>query len=333
MRAGCAIPISLARPASSASALLARGLAAIVLAFGAGLMAAEAADAAHNPGASTGAVSNLTPTSAVLHGVVTPRGPMTDFVFQYGTSRRYTAQTPLAPAGSGTKPINVNWAIFGLSPNTVYHYQVVALSGTSTPGGDRTFVTPKIPFSLAIAPAPNPVLFGNSFLVNGTLSGTGAAGRRILLRFNPFPYTGGFRTVSDQLTSATGSFSFFAPGVLENTQMVVSMSERPRISSPVVTEGVAVSVSLHVRHTNRRGFVRFFGTVTPAEAGALVGFQLLVPHHNSVNVGGTGVKAAAPTFSRFNRVIHIPHTGFYKALVQIFDPAHVSGRSGAIFVR
>ena len=306
-------------------------MATIVLAFGGGAIPAAAAPA--KPGANTGAVSNLTPTSAVLHGVVTPRGPMTDFVFQYGTSRRYTAQTPLAPAGAGTKPINVSWAIGGLTPNTVYHYQVVALSGTSTPGGDRTFVTPKIPFSLAIAPGPNPVLFGNPFMVNGTLSGTGAAGRRVELRLNPFPYTGGFRPFSDQFTSATGSFSFFVPGVLQNTQVVVSMSEKPRISSPVVTEGVAVRVSLHVRHTNRRGFVRFFGTVTPAEPGALVGLQLLVPHHKSVNVGGTGVKAAAPTFSRFDRVIHIPRAGFYKAVVRIFDAGHVSGRSGAIFVR
>jgi hypothetical protein len=46
--------------------------------------------------------------------------------------------------------------------------------------------------------------------------------------------------------------------------------------SPVVLENVAVRVAFHVRRARRRGFVRLYGTVAPAEVGALVGFQLLI---------------------------------------------------------
>ena len=40
-------------------------------------------------------------------------------------------------------------------------------------------------------------------------------------------------------------------------------------------ESVAVRVSFHAHRTRRRGFVRLYGTVAPAEVGAAVGFQLL----------------------------------------------------------
>ena len=56
--------------------------------------------------------------------------------------------------------------------------------GGTTKGGDRTFTTPKVPLSLAIAGAPDPVVFGNPFFVEGTLSGTGASTREIVLQAN-----------------------------------------------------------------------------------------------------------------------------------------------------
>ena len=43
-------------------------------------------------------------------------------------------------------------------PRTTYHYRLVATNATGTAlGADRTFVTAKIPLSLAITAAPNPV--------------------------------------------------------------------------------------------------------------------------------------------------------------------------------
>ena len=56
---------------------------------------------------------------------------------------------------------------------TTYHYRIVAISPAGTTDGkDRTFTTAKVPLSLR-SPVPNPVMFGNPFLVEGNLSGTG----------------------------------------------------------------------------------------------------------------------------------------------------------------
>ena len=107
---------------------------------------------------------------------------------------------------------------------------------------------------------------------------------------------------------------------------------RPVVSSPVVLESVAVRVSFHVRRARRHGYVRLYGTVAPAEAGALVGFQLLRPGR-SVNEGGTVVKAGTATVSRFSRIVRLRHRGLYRALVKIDNGAHVSNYSEPILIR
>ena len=92
-----------------------------------------------------------------------------------------------------------------------------------------------------------------------------------MLQANPFPYLAGFKsTRGPELTDATGRFSF---------SVARPQGERPSSASPwsacrpvdsraVLRERVAVRVSLHLRSTGRPGFVRLYGTVTPAEAGA-----------------------------------------------------------------
>jgi hypothetical protein len=306
-------------------------LALVAVGFAITLTDAAAASALS---ASTGGASNVTFSSAVLHGSVNPGGSPANFVFQYGTTRSYGAQTPLAVAGSGTSSVPVSDTVGGLRADTTYHYRLVAFGSTTVAGGDRTFRTAKVPLSVAIAAVPNPVPFAGAFLVEGTLSGSGAAGHRVVLKTKPYPYTGGFMQFgSSQLTSSSGGFSFFVAGLLENTQLLVATLGKPVISSPVLLESVAVRVAFHVRPTRRAGFVRFYGTVAPAEVGAQVGFQLLGANHRSVNVGGTSVIAGTPSVARFSRVVHIHHHGLYRALVKISDPSRVSGHSRPILVR
>jgi hypothetical protein len=320
------------RPALTAPKLLISGCALL-----AGLLAmASAANAATvpAPSVSTGGVSGLSYSAATLHGHVDPRGQATNYFFQYGHTRKYGAQSPLAPAGSANASLAVSQAISGLTPLTVYHYRLVAVSaGGATLGSDQSFTTPKIPLSVAIVGVPNPVPFGGPFVVEGTLSGTGSGNHAIRLEANPFPYLTGFQPVGNpELTSATGGFSFPFVGLLVNTQLRVATVGKPFVVSPVIIEGVAVRVSIHVHSTKRRGFARIYGTVAPAEVGALVGFQLLKPGHRSVNVGGTVVKAGTATVSRFSRVIHVHH-GLYKALVRVNDGAHVSAYSAPLAIR
>jgi hypothetical protein len=308
---------------------------ALLLSLCAWLIPSVATAASPRPNATTDGTSNITYASAILYGSVNANGQATNYLFQYGTTRAYGSQTPLSAAGNGTITTKVSQPLTGLQPLTTYHYRIVAIGPNGTAlGGDRTFITPKIPLSVAIVGVPNPVIFGNPFLLEGTLSGTGSANHAVELQANTFPYLGGFKALGNpQLTNAFGGFSFPVLGLLENAQLrVVTIGKPEEIASPVVLESVGVRVSFHARAAGRRGYVRLYGTVAPAEVGALIGFQLLKPGHRSINQGGAVVKAGTATVSQFSRVVRV-HPGLYRALVKISDGAHVSSYSNPVLVR
>jgi hypothetical protein len=104
------------------------GMAAVLFAIAAAtaLFVSGAVAASNPPIVSTAGLSSLTPSSAVLDGFVNARAQPTNYVFQYGTTRAYGAQTPLASAGHGTAAIKVAQAIGGLQSHTTYHYRIVA---------------------------------------------------------------------------------------------------------------------------------------------------------------------------------------------------------------
>jgi hypothetical protein len=287
------------------------------------------------PTTTTGTVSNVTYSSVILYGYVNPRGQATTYAFQYGTTTGYGLQAPLAAAGSGISNTRVSQALTGLQPFTLYHFRIIASSSAGKAlGTDHTFTTGKLPLSLQIVGSPNPVAFGSPFLIEGTLSGTGGANHEIMLQVKQFPYTGAFVNAGNpELTNSLGGFSFPVLGLTQNAQLRVVTVGKPSLTSPVLTEGVAVRVTFHARRTHRHGVYRLYGTVTPAEVGALVGFQLLSPGHRSKNEGGTAVREENSKISRFSRRVHIRHRGLYRALVKINDGAHVSNYSAPIVIR
>jgi len=298
------------------------------------LPAASALAAATAPSVATSYASHATYSTVIVYGYVDPQGVTAGYAFQYGTTSGYGGQTPLAPAGNGTKTIKVSQTITGLQAGTTYHYRIVAVNGAGlTYGKDRTFKTASVPLSVQITGVPNPVVFGDPFLVEGNLSGTGAANHEVMLESNPFPYLAGFHTVGNpEVTNSTGGFSFPYLGLLENAQLRVVTVGGTLVSSPVVLENVAVRVSFHAARTRRHGYARLYGTVAPAEVGALVGFQLLQPG-NSINEGGTVVKAGTADVSQFSRIVRIRRPGVYRALVKISDGAHVYNYSPPILIR
>ena len=65
--------------------------------------------------------------------------------------RRYGTQTGPTAAGSGTATSNASAAVVGLTPNTTYHYRIVAVNAAGTTlGGDQAFKTPKQPLGLSL---------------------------------------------------------------------------------------------------------------------------------------------------------------------------------------
>lgn len=291
--------------------------------------------AARAPLATTGGVANVTSSSALLKGTVNPEAKETAYYFQIGTTQAYGGTTPAVNVGSGTSTVSVAESVSSLAGFTKYHYRIVAVSsGGTTVGKDMTFRTLKIPLTLQIAAAPNPVLFGDTTIVEGTLAGTGSGNRQVVLESNPFPYTAGFHAIGNpELTTASGSFAFPVLGLAMNTQFMVVSTGHPAISSPVVTEGVAVKVVAHIRRARGRNRLRAFGTVTPAMNGALVAIEKINRHNHYVTVGGTNLVAATPTTSRFSKVIHVRHAGVYRVLVQSASGAFVSNYSVPLAVR
>src|SRR5437763_7829381 len=133
------------------------------------------------PAVSTGGVRALTATSATLTGTVNPEGQAATYYFQYGTSTAYgsTTPSPAANAGAGTMNVNVSAAAGSLTPNTTYHYRLVATnaSGTST-GADHTFKTnaaPPIPRAPAVSTGGVKALTATSPTLTGTVNPEGQA--------------------------------------------------------------------------------------------------------------------------------------------------------------
>lgn len=314
-------------------ARLRRALAAAVLAAAVAAIGAEGAAAATAASVTTGGASGVGAASAILTGTVNPNGSATSYYFQYGPTAAYGGQTGISEAGAGTASVSVHIPVAGLQPLTVYHYRLVAVNGAgATPGSDHTFLTARVPFSLAILASPAPVSYGGVAIVSGTLFGTGNANRAVLLQANAFPYTGGWQTLGNaQLTSASGGFSFPVLGLLASTQYRVLAQVGSGLASPVITEPVAVGVESHVVRA-RRGFVRVYGRVWPAEDGAQIGIMRSTGRGRPAALaGGSRLRHGGPGFSTFSTLVRA-RRGSYRVLVRIPSGPLVSAYGRALAV-
>jgi hypothetical protein len=92
------------------------------------------------PATTTGMSTKVMTSSATLNGTVNPNGLSTTYYFEWGTTTSYGNTIPSTPAsaGSGTSGVHVSADITGLSPDTIYHYRLVAVSSFGTSyGSDR----------------------------------------------------------------------------------------------------------------------------------------------------------------------------------------------------
>lgn len=306
--------------------VLALSLAMPAMALGAGKAAVT-----------TGGVANLTPSTATLQGKVNPNGAATTYFFQIGTTVLYGGQTAATAAGGGAKAVNVAVPVGSLAPATRYHYRLIAQNRFGiTRGADRTFKTRNQPLGLVLGATPNPVPFGKPTVLAGALTGTGNAGRQVVLQSNPFPYTQGFaNTTNIQLTGPQGQFAFPLVAVPLNTQYRVLIPTKPEIASPIVSVGVSVSVGTSVTDTRvRRGQrVRFTGSIKPGKGGERIAIQKLKPS-GWVTVAGTTARRSSSTSSRYTKRIRVSLSGSYRVFVASLDGslANSTGRTVRITV-
>lgn len=98
------------------------------------------------PSATTSPASDVTDTAARLNGSFSPGGFQATYFFEYGTTTAYGSKTGPGEAGNGTGISFVSMVLGGLSPQTTYHFQLVAENPAGTAfGGDQTFTTAAAP--------------------------------------------------------------------------------------------------------------------------------------------------------------------------------------------
>jgi plastocyanin len=110
------------------------------------------------PTATTEPAAAVGSIEATLKGAVNPKGLATEYFFNYGTTIAYGQETAKKAAGSGTSGVSASQLVSGLSPETTYHFQLVAKNTAGeVKGADQTFTTAANP-----PPPPPPPLPGST---------------------------------------------------------------------------------------------------------------------------------------------------------------------------
>jgi hypothetical protein len=310
-------------------------LTAVLLA----LLAPAAASAATKPAVTTGGVANVTFSTATLIGKVDPNGAATAYFFQYQTTNVYgvnTVTTAPASAGAGNTAVRVAVPVGALAPVTKYHYRIVAQNAKGiVRGADRTFTTKKQPLGVSLTASPNPVKPGGPVTLAGQLTGSGNAGRQVVLQGNPFPYAQGFLTLGNAVvTDPAGNFSFTLLSVPVNTLYQVLMPAKPEVRSPIVTVGAALQVTTRTKRisrTRRSVKVRFRGNVTPAAPGLRVDIQRLRAGIWT-HVASTHTIEAGASHSRYSTRVRVRKGGKFRVVVEA-SGAYVNGVGRAVTIR
>lgn len=294
-----------------------------------------AAQAATAPGVSTGGAANVAQQTARLTGTVDPNGDATTFQFQYGTTSAYGSVTPeQTVSGDGNKVITAD--VSGLAPATTYHFRLIARNGKGlTKGADKAFKTKPQPLGVTFAATPNPLLPGATTTLAGQLTGTGNAGREVVLQSNPFPYTQGFKADGNKLvTDANGAFSFGLKAVAFNTQYRVALPDKPSVVSPIVVVSVAVRVSTHLgSHKVKRGHqLTFRGSIRPAVDGTPIAIQKLNSKRHWVTIAGTAARHNSSASSVYSKKVTIRSGGKYRVYAGVTNGMFVPNTGSTVTI-
>ncbi len=126
------------------------------------------------PAVSTLAASGVTATNAMLNGTVNPNGAATTVYFQYGLTASYGGYSTTNSLAATNVALSVSNLISGLTPNTTWHFRLVASNGAGTnAGNDLTFTT--LASSPAVATLAASGVTSTNATLNGTVNPNGAA--------------------------------------------------------------------------------------------------------------------------------------------------------------
>jgi hypothetical protein len=209
-----------------------------------------------------------------LDGRVDPNRSATVAHFEWGLTAAYGNQTPDVDVGKGSTAVDFSAVLNGLTPNTTYHYHVVATNAAGiTRSGDRQFKTLRQPTGIALAAPVLSVHFGSVATISGQVQGVGVGGIRVALESSPFPFLAPFARVSNVVAAGPdGTFRLRTPPLQVSTHFHVVTSSTPAVASPDAAVLTQLLVGAHTQPLDRRHY-RITGTVTPRVIGAKVTVQ------------------------------------------------------------
>lgn len=179
---------------------------------------------------------------------------------------------------------------------------------------------PKGTGNLTIRATPNPVLFGRSVTIAGTLRGGDDAGKTIELQHDPWPFGTTYSALTTTTTNTRGDYTLTArPDRNTNYRTVAKVS--PEARSDNLQVGVKMRITRRVSdRTPRRGqVVRFTGKVKPAHDGR----RVLIQRRRSTGTWRTIARprlkpptAYAIGVSVYSRGIRINRDGVFRVRVK-----------------
>lgn len=190
--------------------------------------------------------------------------------------------------------------------------------------------------TLTAKAAPSPIVFGQSTVVSGRLSGTPKdGGQTVALQSDPFPYDGVFIAGPTTMTAANGNYAFTPVKPDRNTQYRVRETTGAMLTSNVVLVGVRLSVTFYVSDSTPSSGQRihFSGSVRPRHDAKLVRIQ----RRDSTGVFRTVATTSTyhptgKTYSRYSKYLRIFRDGVYQVRVSASDSDHYAGVSRTRFL-
>jgi hypothetical protein len=275
--------------------------------------------------------TNITQTSAVLNGTVNPQGQATSYVFEYGTSTAYGAQTPSASAGAGAKAVVVSATIGALTPNTTYHYRLRATSVNGTTfGHDSSFKTAPLPAGVTLGAVPGAITFGQLTSLGGRVLPPRPSHVTVALQSASSP-VGPWTDVASTTATSTGAYSFARLAPSANTYYR-ALADGATSATVRVAVHFRVGLTVGRRHARRGSRVRFHGRVGPAHNGSAALIQRLGPHGRWHTIRRARLRGAGDGVSFYSVRVRVGRSGRYRVVVGP-DASHAAGRSRTVRIR
>lgn len=208
------------------------------------------------PSAITEAATTVQETNATLNATVNPNGLLAQYYFQYGPTTNYGSFTATNTLSAGNTFSNVNAVITGLTPNTVYSYQIIASNSLGIVAGAPTnFITPALVPAAITGTATS--VSSNSATLNATVN-PGYAVTGWYFQYGPTTNYGSFTptntltagsdpaSVSNVVASLTPGQTYYFKVVATNsagTDAGTQASFSTPALVPIAITGAATSIS------------------------------------------------------------------------------------------